>query len=192
LQDTFGAPRSAANLKLTGTLATADPRHGLAIIGDPKKSHVYSIGDSFGDVSLVAIYRDRVTISRNGAMESLFLPRENRDQLSARPISPAVAALANPGGAAAAEDEALIDRYADSNPETDVSGSLLGIRVVPGKDRRAFANSGLIGGDIVVALNGMKLDSDHAQDAWKQAGTGSIVTVLRRGVMKEITLNFSP
>jgi general secretion pathway protein C len=192
VQDTFEAPRSAANLKLTGTLATADPSHGLAIIGDPTKSHVYSIGDSFGDVSLVAIYRDRVIISRNGAKESLFLPRESRDQISAHPILPAVAALATPPAAAQSDEEAPIDRYADSNPETDVSGSLLGIRVVPGKDRQAFANSGLIGGDIVVALNGMKLDSDHAQDTWKQAGTGSTVTVLRRGVMKEITLNFSP
>jgi general secretion pathway protein C len=193
VQDTLAAPRSAANLKLSGTLATTDPRHGLAIIGDPAKSQVYSIGDSSGDFSLVAIYRDRVVIARNGALESLFLPRtENRDQSSTRPISSAVAALANPAAATAPEEEPLINRYADSNPETDVAGSLLGIRVVPGKDREAFANSGLIGGDIVVALNGMKLDSERGQDTWKQAGTGSTVTVLRRGVMKEVTLNFSP
>jgi len=76
--------------------------------------------------------------------------------------------------------------------QTNGAGAPLGIRVVPGKDRARFMKSGLVGGDIVVAVNGMKFDSDSGSDLWKQVSSGSSVTVLRRGVLKDITLNVSP
>ena len=46
-QDEGNAPQSSANLLLAGTIATQDPRHGVAIIsegGAPSK--VYSVGDT--------------------------------------------------------------------------------------------------------------------------------------------------
>jgi type II secretory pathway component PulC len=87
-------------------------------------------------------------------------------------------------------ETAIVDKVANSIIESDAGGQMLGIRVVPGQDISAFSHSGLIGGDVVVAVNGTKLD--HSQDIWKQVSTGTPVTVLRRGKLQDITLNFAP
>jgi type II secretory pathway component PulC len=90
-------------------------------------------------------------------------------------------------------ETAIVDKVANSIIESDAGGQMLGIRVVPGQDISAFSHSGLIGGDVVVAVNGTKLDvPDHSQDIWKQVSTGTPVTVLRRGKLQDITLNFAP
>src|ERR1700675_3413713 len=57
-QDPANAPQSTANLVLAGTIATQDPKHGVAIISDGGPSKVYSVGDRIG-----------------GALETLLLPR---------------------------------------------------------------------------------------------------------------------
>jgi type II secretory pathway component PulC len=96
--------------------------------------------------------------------------------------SPAAGMRGNP------DEGALMDELAQSRLQTDGAGLPLGIRVVPGKDRAKFMKSGLMGGDIVVAVNGAKLDSASG-DLWKHVSNGSLITVLRRGVTKEITLD---
>jgi len=190
-KDPATAPPTTAALKLTGTLSTDDPRQGLAIIGEEGKSHVYSVGEAVEDAFLQAIYRDRVVVQRNGQLESLFLPRKSLGPQSVlAKVQPYTFANRN-ASASSEEIGALVEQFADSKLETDVSGNLLGIRVVPGKDRAGFAHSGLVGGDIVVAMNGQKIDSESSADIWKQASTGTAVTVLRRGVLKDITLNFN-
>jgi len=48
-QDPANAPQSSANLLLAGTIATQDPKHGVAIISDGGgPSKVYSVGDRVG------------------------------------------------------------------------------------------------------------------------------------------------
>jgi tetratricopeptide (TPR) repeat protein len=74
-QDPAAALPSRADLKLTGTLATGDPHHGIAIIGEQGKSHVYSIGESLDGASLWEVFQDHVILERNGSYESLSLPR---------------------------------------------------------------------------------------------------------------------
>jgi type II secretion system protein C len=180
LKDPAAAAPSIANLKLTGTLATGDPRHGIAIIGDQATTHVYSIGESLDGASLWEVYQDHVILERNGAYETLSLPRG--PSLKGSTASPSA------GVRGELEAGALMDELADSRLQTDGAGSTLGIRVVPGKDRAKFMKSGLMGGDIVVAVNGAKLDSTSG-DLWKHVSNGSSITVLRRGVTKEITLD---
>ncbi len=51
---------------------------------------------------------------------------------------------------------------------------------------------GLQRDDIVVAINGTKLDSGRHGDIWKNVTNDSSVTVLRRGVLEDITLRPSP
>jgi type II secretion system protein C len=184
-QDPATASPSTAALKLTGTLATGDPRHGIAIIGDQAKSHVYSIGESLDGASLWEVFQDHVILERNGSYESLSLPRG--PSLLGSTAPPAAA-----GVLGQLDTRPPIDEWADSRLQTNGAGAPLGIRVVPGKDRARFMKSGLVGGDIVVAVNGMKFDSDSGSDLWKQVSSGSSVTVLRRGVLKDITLNVSP
>jgi tetratricopeptide (TPR) repeat protein len=73
------ASTTAADLKLSGTLAEADPRRGYAIIGDAEKSRLYSVGDSLDGATLREVYRDHVVLERHGASESLRLPRRGSE-----------------------------------------------------------------------------------------------------------------
>jgi tetratricopeptide (TPR) repeat protein len=75
IQDPAMATPAKADLKLTGTLATADPRSGIAIIREQGKSNAYSVGDSLDGASLSQVYKDHVILERDGSFESLSLPR---------------------------------------------------------------------------------------------------------------------
>ncbi len=74
-QDPANAPQSTANLVLAGTIATQDPKRGVAIISDGGASKVYSVGDRIGGASLHSVYLDHVILDRGGALETLLLPR---------------------------------------------------------------------------------------------------------------------
>ena len=74
-QDESNAPQSSANLVLAGTIATQDPKHGVAIIIDGGPSKVYSVGDNVGGALLHAVYLDHVILDRGGALKTLLLPR---------------------------------------------------------------------------------------------------------------------
>src|SRR5271169_2486751 len=76
-QDPDNAPQSSANLLLAGTIATQDPKRGVAIISDGGgPSKVYSVGDRVGGASLHSVYLDHVILERAGALETLQLPRQ--------------------------------------------------------------------------------------------------------------------
>src|SRR5271154_44845 len=75
-QDPDNAPQSAANLVLAGTIATQNPKRGVAIISDggaPAK--VFSVGDNVNGASLHSVYLDHVILDRGGTLETLVLPR---------------------------------------------------------------------------------------------------------------------
>ncbi len=74
-QDPANAPLSSANLVLAGTIATRDPKHGIAIIGDGGPAKVYSVNDNVNGATLHSVYLDHVILDRAGALESLVLPR---------------------------------------------------------------------------------------------------------------------
>src|SRR6202789_4211018 len=74
-QDPNNAPLSSANLVLAGTIATQDPKRGIAIISDGGPSKVYSIGDNVSGASLYSVYLDHVILDRGGTLETLLLPR---------------------------------------------------------------------------------------------------------------------
>ena len=75
--DPSDAPATTANLALAGTLAGLEPEHGWAIIGaSGQTARVYATGASLpGGAKLFAVYPDRVILDRNGARESLLMPR---------------------------------------------------------------------------------------------------------------------
>src|ERR1700722_11767104 len=76
-QDPANAPQSSANLLLAGTIATQDPKRGVAIISDAgAPSKVYSVGERIGGASLHSVYLDHVILDRGGALETLLLPRQ--------------------------------------------------------------------------------------------------------------------
>ena len=75
-QDPANAPLSSANLVLAGTIATQDPKRGIAIISDGGPSKVYSVGDNVNGASLHSVYLDHVILDRGGTLETLLLPRQ--------------------------------------------------------------------------------------------------------------------
>lgn len=83
-----------------------------------------------------------------------------------------------------------IEQIARTAPLRDNQGTLLGIRVFPGHETAQFYQSGLKGGDLVVAINGTPIDDSEASKAqWARLATGSTVTVQRRGKREDVTLN---
>jgi type II secretion system protein C len=196
VQDSSSAPLSVSSLSLVGTIATPIPAVGMAIIGNQGQFKVYAVGDRIGDASLHLVYLDRVVLDRHGSLELLVLPRAWPGARHSAGAPGALASAASPGDWTPGPEQpqaTIVGRVANSKIEEDGSGAVLGIRVVPGQDKSTFIRSGLIGGDVVVAVNGTKLDgSDRSQEIWNQVSTGTTVTVLRRGQMQDVTLNFAP
>src|SRR3984885_13375777 len=74
-QDPNDAPLSSANLALAGTIATENPKKGIAIISDGGPSKVFAVGDNVNGASLYSVYLDHVILDRAGNLETLVLPR---------------------------------------------------------------------------------------------------------------------
>jgi general secretion pathway protein C len=201
-QDPANAPQSAANLLLAGTIATQNPKRGVAIISDAGgPSKVYSVGERIGGASLHSVYLDHVILDRAGALETLLLPRQ------LPPSAPRAAALRRPGAdprTAAAVDN--IRRMVQQDPNIldqvmrtvasydNAAGKLRGFRAYPGRNRAIFGKLGLKSGDLVTAINGTPLDDpQRSQDVFNTIQTSDHVTVTieRGGQKQDITLNIA-
>jgi general secretion pathway protein C len=201
-QDPTDAPQSTANLVLTGTIATSDPKRGVAIISDGGPSKVYSVGDNVGGASLHSVYLDHVILDRSGALETLLLPRLLGPGMKAPPLVRR-AAGADPHTVAAVDnirrmvqqDPGLLDQVMRTVPSYDsAAGKLRGFRAYPGRNRQIFNKLGLKPGDLVTAINGTALDDpQHSQDVFNTIQTSDRVTVTieRSGQKQEITLNIA-
>jgi general secretion pathway protein C len=200
-QDPANAPASTANLVLAGTIATQDPKRGVAIISDGGPSKVYSVGDKVGGASLHSVYLDRVILDRSGALETLLLPKQ---------LGPGVrgqTAMRRPGGdprtVAAVEnirhmvqqDPGILDQVMRTVPSYDsAAGKLRGFRAYPGRNRQIFSKLGLKPGDLVTAINGTELDDpQRSQEVFNTIQTSDHVTVSieRGGQKQEISLNIA-
>jgi general secretion pathway protein C len=202
-QDEGNAPQSSANLLLAGTIATQDPKHGVAIISDGgAPSKVYSVGERIGGAALHSVYLDHVILDRGGALETLLLPR----QLPPSGRGPAVARR-TPGGdprtVAAVDnirkmvqqDPNILDQVMRTVASYDnAAGKLRGFRAYPGRNRAIFSKLGLKAGDLVTAINGTPLDDpQRSQDVFNTIQTSDHVTVTveRGGQRQDITLNIA-
>jgi len=197
--DGANAPPSSMPLVLAGVLATADPKQGMAIIGENAASaKVVSVGQQVpGGAQLHSVYNDRAVIDRGGALESVFLPRR----------STAIATSPPPPMPGAADNDAALDRMRQLvNADPGVIGQVVrpqpvfaggkmrGFRVYPGANRQAFARLGLRAGDLVTAINGSPLDDrDRAQEIFGtlNSSTDARVTVTRNGRQQELVLNIA-
>jgi general secretion pathway protein C len=200
-EDPANAPQSAANLVLSATIATQDPKHGVAIISDGGPSKVYSVGDNIGGASLHSVYLDHVILDRGGALETLLLPAQLGPGMRGPPITRR--AGSDPRTVAAVEnirrmvqqDPGLLDQVMRAVPSYDnAAGKLRGFRAYPGKNRQIFSKLGLRPGDLVTAINGTALDDpQRSQEVFNTIQTSDHVTVTieRGGQKQEITLNIA-
>jgi len=200
VQDPDHAPLSSSNLMLAGTIATQNPKRGVAIISDGGPSKVYSIGDNVNGATLHSVYLDHVILDRAGILETLQLPRL---QISGRNggapprrggVPPQIASVQNLKRMVE-QDPGLLDQVMRTVPSYDnVAGKLRGFRAYPGKNRAIFGKLGLKPGDLVTAINGQPLDDpQHSQDVFNtiQSSERATVTVERAGQKQDITLNIA-
>jgi general secretion pathway protein C len=201
MQDPANAPLSSANLLLAGTIASQDPKHGVAIISDGGPSKVYSVGDNVSGATLRSVYLDHVILDRGGVLETLMLPRQLTGN---RPV----AAVRRPGGADSRtvaavdnirrlvqQDPGILDQVMRTVASYDnAAGKLRGFRAYPGRNRAIFNKLGLKPGDLVTAINGTMLDDpQHSQEVFNTIQTSDHVTVTieRGGQKQDITLNIA-
>lgn len=199
-EDAANAPQSTANLVLAGTIASQDPKRGVAIISDGGPAKVYAVGDNIGGASLHSVYLDHVILERGGSLETLQLPR----QLLVGTMAPSTAkANPDPSTAAAVEnirrmvqaDPGILNQVMRTVASYDnVAGKLRGFRAYPGRNRLAFNKLGLKPGDLVTAINGTPLDDpQRSQEVLNtiQSSDRATVTIERAGQKQEITLNIA-
>jgi len=199
-QDPANAPLSSANLVLAGTIATEDPKHGIAIISAGGPSKVYSVGDNVNGAMLHSVYLDRVILDRGGTLETLVLPRllpADRSSASARRLGTnqrTVAAVDNIRRMVQ-QDPGILDQVMRTVASYDnAAGKLRGFRAYPGRNRAIFSKLGLQPGDLVTAINGQPLDDpQHSQEVFNTIQTSDHVTVSieRGGQKQDISLNIA-
>jgi type II secretion system protein C len=193
-RDPAHAPQSTTNLALAGTLATEDPRQGFAIISDGGRATLYRVGDEVADGSLHSVYRDHVLLRRHGRLESLLLPR----LLPAKSGPGATAAPASRVAAEAGDAPAQRSRSAGDVLQgggiVAPGGKLRGFRIFPAGGGRVFNESGLRGGDLVVAINGTSLEEQDRQTGQKlfnsmKSSSQATITIERGGLRRDVTIN---
>jgi general secretion pathway protein C len=198
-QDPSNAPQSSANLVLAGTIATQNPKRGVAIVSDGgAPSKVYSVGDRIGGASLHSVYLDRVILDRNGALETLQLPRQlllSSRAPQVRPAATATVAAVDNIRHMVQQDPSILDQVMRTVASYDnAAGKLRGFRAYPGKNKQIFNKLGLKSGDLVTAINGTALDDpQRSQEVFDTIQTSDHVTVTieRGGQKQDITLNIA-
>ena len=145
------------------------------------------------------MYPDRAILDRNGARESLLLPRLSsggggRAMRRSAGMPPAEA----PNASIADNVRQLLVQNPSAGAEllrpqpVFAGGSLRGYRVYPGRNRQQFAKLGLQPGDLVLSINGTPLDDpQRGMEIFNTIGTSDrvSVTVERNGQSQELTLN---
>jgi general secretion pathway protein C len=196
-QDADNAPLSSANLVLAGTIATQDPKRGIAIIQDGGPSKVYAVGENVNGATLYSVYLDHVILDRGGTLETLLLPRllagGGRGAMRASPAMARTAEAVDNVRRLVQQDPGLLDQVMRTVPSYDnAAGKLRGFRAYPGRNRNIFNKLGLKAGDLVTAINGQPLDDpQHSQEVFNTIQSSNTVTVSveRGGQKQDITLN---
>ena len=170
-------------LKLTGIVASTDDGLGSAVIEAGAKEQVYAVDDvlpASGRVTLAKVMPTQVVIDNNGTYEliklyegpGLVVPTRAAPEPGPGTVQTMAAARDMPANLVenAAERSALAGQYRQQlydNPESLANAvsvapvrageQIVGYRISPGADTRAFDTFGFKRGDVVVAVNGLTL-----------------------------------
>lgn len=182
----------AIDLKLFGVREDRGPGGGAAIIGsaDGQQQSVAVGEEIMPGARLYAVAFDYVVIDRGGRQEKLFLDQSKPAQLVAGGNGPAGAV--ETVGAPPLTPEAV--RRAVSLAPRSIAGRVTGATVAPGADTQTFAATGLQPGDVIVAVNGVRIASatDLAQlQSGLAPGAQLSLTVERGAATVPIALNLA-
>ena len=178
------APDTRLRLRLVGLVAGDTPDQGKAIIAESNNpERLYGIGDPVGggQARLHQIHPDRVILERDGAYETLRLPRADGTTAGA----PGTAAPARAVPAATTAEEPRVQRSEWlQDPERLLQtvrarpviqgGVLHGLEVHPTRNARQFQQAGLRPGDVITSVNGMPLSAIDDTDRLFQDLSGQM------------------
>jgi general secretion pathway protein C len=191
-QDPNNAPLSSANLALAGTIATENPKKGIAIISDGGPSKLFAVGDDVSGASLYSVYLDHVILDRAGNLETLLLPRLFAGGSRTAPRRAAAAADVRTAQTIQSVNSILHQVMRPVAAYDSAAGKFRGFRAYPGRNRAMFTELGLKPGDLVTAINGQPLeDAQHSEKVFNMSLTAASVTVTieRGGNRQDISLN---
>lgn len=191
------APETRLNLVLKGLLAATPMQRASAIIalGKGGKEDIYGIGDRVSNATVKEIYADRVILENNGRFETLTLPKEFANTGPEAKATGRRSAI-TPGGVLGNIRSKILKNptsfgdYAIPIPYNE-NGKLRGYRLQPQGDRALFDQVGLDPNDVIVELNGVKLNNpNRSLKALRklQNAKSMDITVLRNGA--ELPLHF--
>jgi len=185
------APQTTMPLVLAGVIADKDPAKGQAIIGDSAAvGKLYAVGAMIsGGARLNAVYGDRVLLERNGALETLMLPRTAPKSGSALVPPP------NAKTSTMQDNATVLAGLVRVQPVFN-QGKLTGYRIFPGGTHGSatFNQLGLRAGDLILAVNGSPLDdAGKAMEVLQtlSSSASATVTVSRNGQPQEVNLNLA-
>ena len=207
------APKSRLNVKLAGIMSTNDPKIGHALIGGGRVDKVVAVGEKIERATLEEVYPLYVVINNGGKRERIELPKPalaNAGSGTSRSAAPATSSVnkstpSDDGGidiSQLPQTPGALRDYMVRNPSTmqqlmDVrpfrqNGRVVGYKLNPKQDASLMRNFGIEPGDVVVSLNGVKLDNQRrGLKALRQLVTAQQVdmTLLRNGA--EIPVSIS-
>jgi general secretion pathway protein C len=198
LQDPAHASATTANLVLQGTVATRNPKQGVAIIAASGPPKVYRVGDDVEGASLYSVSLEHVLLDRGGRFETLALPRFASTTVHGAP-QPQAGSVDNKAVETtprAPQDSKSIAHVIRAQAAVD-GEDLHGFIIHPSSNVQAFLKTGLRQNDMVTAVNGTSVtnqDVQHGQevmDAMLATGQAT-VTVVRNGQTVDVPIDLSP
>ncbi len=170
-------PETPLNLTLQGIYYSTDPSASLAIITTPDgKTELYKQDKPLPNgITIQKIEPRKLILLRNGQQETLLLEGSHPDE-GANPAEASSPGLATHTTTSKDADKAKpgqllgdYQRQLQANPQhlmnlmhlspVSQEGRFLGYRLSPGKDTQVLTQFNLQAGDILTAVNGVKLDS---------------------------------
>lgn len=199
------APVTRLNLKLRGVFAVEDESKGVALIaGSSGPEKMYTVGKKIpGNITLSAVYPDRVILKRNGQFETLRLPATKDTgganfRSSGRRAPQSKASSSNQGSRLRKirrdflRNPTKLAELVRVAPVIE-NGKTSGFRLETLKDDPLFKELGIQSGDVVKRVNGVDLDSSakglRVMQQLRRAKQVS-VTIERNGEVLELNHSF--
>ena len=193
------APKTRLNLVLRGVVAAEPMEMSLAIVarGKKGKEEAFSIGDKIpGGVTIKEIHADRIILSRNGRLETLFMVKDDE-----------VGTVRNGRQATSSQSSGKPKGLADvrksllKNPTSfgdyaipvivKENGKQVGYRLQPQTmGEELMAQIGMNANDVITEINGVRLDKpQNGVAALRKLSTAKSISLKVKRNGAEVPLN---
>jgi general secretion pathway protein C len=210
------APDTPLNLTLYGVFVAEKPEEGAAIIGASGSEQKYhKVGSAImSDVTLQAVFSDRVVILRGGKSEVLRFPKSKdmetttTQRRASRTVSRSTSTFDMiPIGQSGSSSGANLSRYREMLRDEPLKifehvrfvpvrarEGTKGYRILPQKNRELYNKLGVRPSDLVTAVNGIQLTDDREAmkliDKLKDAQSLE-VEIIRNGQPRSFTFDLN-